>query len=108
MNSRLHDLEILRDSLGQRLSRYHQHQRRAGGPLDPDFAEQASETQNDEVVDILESEVRDQLARVDHAIERIHAGVGDICARCQATISEARLRALPETTLCADCASGQE
>lgn len=80
MNSRLHDLEILRDSLGQRLSRYHQHQRRAGGPLDPDFAEQASETQNDEVVDILESEVRDQLARVDHAIERIHAGVGDICA----------------------------
>jgi RNA polymerase-binding transcription factor DksA len=60
------------------------------------------------VVDILESEVRDQLARVDHAIERIHAGVGEICARCQSIISEARLKALPETTLCADCASGQE
>lgn len=108
MNSRLQDLQILRDSLSQRLSRYHQHQRRADGPLDPDFAEQASETQNDEVVDILESEVRDQLARVDHAMERIHRGNGDVCERCQATISEARLKALPESTLCADCASGQE
>ncbi len=108
MNSRLHDLEALRDSLSQRLSRYHQHQRRAGGPLDPDFAEQATETQNDEVVDILESEVSEQLVRVAHAMDRVHRGVGDICERCQATISEARLKALPETTFCADCASGQE
>ena len=108
MNSRLQQLDILRESLNQRLSRYQQHQRRADGPLDPDFAEQASETQNDEVVDILESEVRDQLARVDHAMERIDRGLGDICERCQATISAARLKALPESTLCADCASGEE
>ena len=108
MNSRLQDLETLRDSLSQRLAHYHQHQRRAGGPPDPDFAEQASEAQNDEVVDILESEVRDQLLRIDHAMERLHAGVGDICERCQAAISAARLKAVPETTLCADCASGLE
>ncbi|MDF1629144.1 MAG: TraR/DksA C4-type zinc finger protein [Alcanivoracaceae bacterium] len=108
MESRLQKLEALRDSLTQRLERYHQHQKRADGPLDPDFAEQATEVQNDEVVEALEEEGRDRLIQVNHALARIQQDMGDICARCQANISEGRLKALPEATLCADCASSEQ
>lgn len=108
METRLQTLEILRDSLNQRLQRYHQHQQRLDGPLDQDFAEQATQVQNDEVVEALESEVRDHLARVDHAIARLQHGIGDICERCEASIAESRLKVLPDTTVCADCASWQE
>ncbi|MFN3712714.1 MAG: TraR/DksA family transcriptional regulator [Alcanivoracaceae bacterium] len=108
MKTRLQKLEILRESLKQRLVRYDLHQKRAEGPLDPDFAEQAVQVQNDEVVEALEHEVRDHLARVDHALERLHQGRGEICERCEATISEARLNALPDATLCADCANWQD
>jgi DnaK suppressor protein len=108
METRLQKLEILRESLKQRLARYDLHQKRADGPLDPDFAEQAVQVQNDEVVEALEQEVRDHLARVDHALERLHRGLGEVCERCEATIQPARLAALPDTTLCADCANWQE
>ena len=107
MESRLQKLEILRDSLNQRLMRYDQHQKRADGPLDQDFAEQAVQVQNDEVVEALEGEVRDRLTQVGHAIARLNHGTGDICERCQATINPARLNVLPEATLCADCASSE-
>ena len=108
METRLQKLEGLRDSLKQRLARYHQHQKRADGPLDPDFAEQAVQVQNDEVVEALEGEVRERLDQVSHALDRLSRGTGDICERCQASISEGRLSVLPEATLCADCASWAE
>ena len=108
METRLQKLEILRDSLKQRLARYDQHQKRADGPLDPDFAEQAVQVQNDEVVEALEGEVRDRLVQVNRALERLHHGNADICERCQASISEGRLSVLPEATLCADCANWEE
>lgn len=108
MESRLQKLEALRDSLQQRLARYDQHQKRADGPLDQDFAEQAVQVQNDEVVEALEGEVRDRLTQVNHALTRIQHGTGDICERCEASISEGRLSVLPEATLCADCANWEE
>jgi DnaK suppressor protein len=108
METRQQKLEILRESLKQRLARYEQHQHRADGPLDQDFSEQAVQVQNDQVVDTLQAEAQAQLIQVDHALERLHAGLGDVCERCGATISEGRLKALPETTLCADCANWQE
>lgn len=108
MESRLQKLEALRDSLKQRLARYDQHQKRADGPLDQDFAEQAVQVQNDEVVEALEGEVRDRLTQVNHALTRIQNGTGDICERCEASISGGRLSVLPEATLCADCANWEE
>jgi RNA polymerase-binding transcription factor DksA len=108
MESRLHKLEALRDSLNQRLARYDQHQKRSDGPLDQDFAEQAVQVQNDEVVEALEGEVRERLTQVNHALVRLQHGNGDVCERCEASISEGRLSVLPEATLCADCASWAE
>ena len=108
METRLQQLEILRESLKQRLARYERHHQGADGPLDPDFAEQATQVQNDQVVEALELEVREHLLRVDHALARLHRGLGEVCERCEGEIAAERLGALPDTTLCADCANWQE
>ncbi|KAA1174921.1 TraR/DksA family transcriptional regulator [Marinobacter salinexigens] len=104
MSNRKSELETLRADLKARLARYEAHQHREGGALDKDFEEQATQTQNDEVVDSLESEVREELVQIERALERIDNGIGDECESCGEEIDPRRLQVLPYTTLCVDCA----
>ena len=104
MSDRKSELETLRADLKARLSRYEAHQHREGGALDKDFEEQATQTQNDEVVDSLETETRAELAQIERALERLERGVGDECESCGEAIDPRRLQVLPYTTLCVDCA----
>jgi len=104
MSDRKAELETLRADLKARLSRFEAHQHREGGALDKDFEEQATQTQNDEVVDSLETETRTELAQIERALERIQNGVGDECESCGEAIDPRRLQVLPYTTLCVDCA----
>jgi len=105
MANRQSELETLKADLEARLSRYQAHQRREAGALEKDFEEQASQTQNDEVVDSLEAETRSELQQIDHALERIDQGVGNECEQCGNDIDPRRLQVLPYTTVCVDCAS---
>ncbi len=107
MTNRKSELETLKADLSARLSRYKSHQHREEGALDKDFAEQANQTQNDEVVDSLETETRAELLQVEHALERIESGEGDLCEVCGKTIDPRRLQVLPYTTLCVDCAGSE-
>lgn len=93
-----------RTDLQERLGRYHEHQTRADEPLPADFAEQTLTRLNDEVVDSLETQLRAEIARIDRALQRIDAGVGDQCEKCGGPIGGARLEALPYSTLCVQCA----
>lgn len=104
MTDRKSELETLRADLTARLSRYEAHQHREGGALDKDFEEQATQTQNDEVVDSLETETRAELAQIEHALARIENGVGSECESCGEAIDPRRLQVLPYTTVCVDCA----
>lgn len=104
MNKRKSELETLRSDLKARLSRYEAHQHREDGALDKDFEEQATQTQNDEVVDSLETEAREELSQIERALDRIEQGVGDECESCGETIDPRRLQVLPYTTVCVDCA----
>lgn len=104
MSSRKSELETLRADLKVRLSRYEAHQHREDGALEKDFEEQAAQTQNDEVVDSLETETRAELSQIEHALERIESGVGDECESCGEAIDPRRLQVLPYTTLCINCA----
>jgi len=97
-------LHAWRKDLQDRLERYHAHQTRADEPLPADFAEQNLTRLNDEVVDSLETQLRGEIARIDHALQRIDAGVGDVCEKCGGSINGARLEALPYSTLCMQCA----
>ena len=105
MSNRKSELETLKADLEARLVRYHAHQRRETGALDKDFEEQASQTQNDEVVDSLEVETRAELVQIAHALDRINNGLGDECEKCGEEIDPRRLQVLPYTTVCVDCAA---
>ncbi|NWO05508.1 MAG: TraR/DksA family transcriptional regulator [Alteromonadaceae bacterium] len=105
MTDRKSELETLKAELEARLNRYHAHQHREDGPLEKDFEEQASQTQNDEVVDSLENEAKEELAQVTHALARIDSGEGDECEKCGEPIDPRRLQVLPYTTFCVDCAA---
>ncbi|WP_081645930.1 TraR/DksA family transcriptional regulator [Litchfieldella anticariensis] len=103
-NDRKARLEALRAELLERIQLYEAHQRRMTGALDKDMEEQAQEIENDEVVDLLDDEAREELDQIDKALARITANVGDRCEICGETIAPGRLVALPYTTRCVDCA----
>jgi len=45
------------------------------------------------------------LAEIDAASERVSAGTYGVCERCEQSITEARLSALPSTRYCVECAA---
>lgn len=73
-------------------------------PLDPDFEEQAVERQNEEVLDALDSAARRELVQIERALERMERGEYAVCAVCGDPIPLPRLRAVPYTDRCVDCA----
>ncbi|TBW57968.1 TraR/DksA family transcriptional regulator [Marinobacter halodurans] len=104
MTDRIEFLTDLRRELKARIDKYSAHQHRDNGPLEADFAEQAIQRQNDEVVDGLDIEAREELRQVDRALHRIEEGEGDICEQCGEFINPERLKILPQTTICVECA----
>ncbi len=95
----------LRDELTARLARVHAHSGHRLEPVTQDFAEQAVERQNDEVVDTLGVRLRGELAAIDAALARVAAGSYDDCADCGDAIGDERRQALPLTAVCASCAA---
>lgn len=52
--------------------------------------------------------LRDTLALIDHALERLEDGSYGLCERCQTPISMERLEFLPYATQCIECQALQE
>jgi DnaK suppressor protein len=94
-----------RKQIAERLGRVESHLRHTDKPLDDDFAEQAIERANDQVLEALEENMRREVGQIDHAIEMMEKGVYGICEICQKAIAPKRLEALPYTNVCIDCAS---
>lgn len=101
-------LVALLDELQHRLNRITQNIRHTDSPLEHDFAEQATQNENNEVMDYLGNSARTEISQIHHAIARIDTGEYGICLRCAEAISPARLAALPFTELCIDCADKAE
>lgn len=72
---------------------------------DADFAEQAQERQNDDVLRSLLIEAEEELRLVGLARQRLEQGRYGECQRCGEPIGEARLRAKPAAEFCLQCAS---
>ena len=104
MDNRKDELIRRRGELEARQQRYHAHQHPRERSPEGSFSGQASEHGNDEVVESLADKTAADIAAVDHALERISLGVGDVCERCGSLIEEERLALMPETTRCAECA----
>jgi DnaK suppressor protein len=107
------DLEYFKNRL---LSLKHQHSKRIQSidkdirhtGMSADWAEQATERENDEVLESLGIASKDELQQVNAALHRIDAGEYFYCSQCGEEIPAARLELLPFTTTCVKCAELKE
>lgn len=97
-----------RDELSLRLERITSDVRHDEEPLSADFAEQATERENEEVMDALGAQARQELQLISAALRRMEADEYGECIDCGELISDQRLAALPFAQTCIDCASTAE
>lgn len=95
-------LETRRAELGAKIVEIREDLR---GKADPNFSEQATEAEADEVLEGLENNALAEIAQIEAALGRIEQGVYGQCAGCEELIDEKRLEALPYAAQCIACAS---
>lgn len=77
-------------------------ERREGSPFGK-REEEATESFELERRLTLEKRLRDQLADVEHALQKFEDGSYGLCDSCGKPIDPARMEALPRASLCLDC-----
>jgi RNA polymerase-binding protein DksA len=97
-----HSLIDMLEELDDRLAKITQDVKE---PLDRDFEEQATQVENDEVLDSLGNAARTEIEMVKEAISRIDKGQYGLCQVCGEPISKERLKVIPYSTMCIKCAS---
>lgn len=95
-------LEARRGEIIGRLGRIERDLRR---PADPDWTEQATLQENDEVLAGLDDLERAELATIRETLRRIEHGEYGTCARCGSAIEQKRLDAMPTADTCIRCAA---
>jgi len=81
-------------------------ERREGSPFGK-REEEATESYELERRLTLEKSIREQLASVEHALQKFEDGTYGLCDNCGQPIPPERLEALPQATLCLDCKARQ-
>lgn len=92
------------DDLTSRLNDIEKNIHHKESPVSADFAEQATETENDEVLSALQDETSATIKNIKNALNRMEDGSYGLCAVCGAEIAEERIKALPYTDKCFECA----
>lgn len=72
-------------------------------PLLADFAEQATQRENDEVLNALDNSIRGEMRRIEQTLLQMRAGRYGRCEICGKRIAAKRLAALPYATRCVSC-----
>ena len=94
--------------LEDRLQKTRDHIRHVNTEIDKDFAEQAVQRENDEVVEGLFDQLQQELVEIRQALQRIEEGNYGICTTCGNSISMERLQIIPHTSLCKTCSHETE
>ncbi len=109
----MHDTEyfknrllLLKEELLKRINAIDKDIRHEG--MSADWEEQATERENDEVLELLGNASEDELAMINAALKRIDTGEYFECSECGAEIPQSRLELLPFTTHCVSCAEKSE
>ena len=71
--------------------------------MSSDWTEQATERENDEVLESLGNASEDELEMINHALKRIDSGEYFSCSVCGEDIPTERLELLPFSTRCVSC-----
>jgi len=94
-------LEIKREELQDRLDRIMKSKRKEH---DKDWEEQATERENDDVVDTLGENIIKELQQIGNSLIRMDNNEYNVCSSCKEAIPDDRLFAIPYTNLCINCA----
>lgn len=97
-------IDMLED-LNDRLVKISNDVKHSDEPLAKDFEDQATQVENDQVMDYLGNAAKIEIEQIRHAIARIDTGEYGNCERCGAIINPERLKAVPFTKMCIKCAS---
>lgn len=97
-------LQSLRNEYTQRIDAIEVDTHHKENPVEKDFAEQATQSENDDVLAALDNEAQHMVMHIDAALSRIDQGTYGICKACSEEIPEQRLQAVPYAELCIDCA----
>ena len=73
-------------------------------PVDPSFADQATEREGDEVLEGLGQASEKEVRLIHAALQRLEEGTYGQCLQCGDEISAERLEVVPHATLCRVCA----
>ena len=105
------DVSAIRDrllkrqaELRNRTERTNADLRHARDPLVSDFADQAVQRSNDEVLAAISDSATGELNQISVALRRLDAGQYTICAGCGDEIAAERLKTVPYTDRCSRCA----
>ena len=99
------DLLSRREHLLERVNAIQDEVGHINKPLEQDFEEQAQQRENDEVLDALDRAARVELDQIEHALARMSNDEYERCAVCEGQIPLARLKVLPYTDRCVECAA---
>lgn len=97
-------LEARRAELQERLQRLDSD---LDQPPTEDPVDQATEPEDEEVLEDLGIAAIEETRMIDAALDRIRQGSYGTCVNCGEPIDEKRLDAVPATPLCRDCATGR-
>lgn len=81
-------------------------ERREGSPFGK-REEEATETLELEKRLALENRIRQELAGIEHALQKFEEGTYGLCDNCGQLIDPERLEALPQASLCLNCKAQQ-
>ena len=98
-------LEKKKAELSARLERITANVRRG---YEADSKERAQQFENNEVVDALGNEARQEIAKISAALRRMESGDYGLCVECGEPIAVSRLDAYPYADECIDCAEFDE
>lgn len=73
-------------------------------PHSADFAEQATEREDDDALEGQDALLGREIVAVKAAIARVDEGSYGECTRCGENVGDKRLEAFPEAALCINCA----
>ncbi len=77
-------------------------------PYGQHLAENTSAVVEREMDLTLEENLRDVIAKIDHALTKLDEGTYGVCDRCKGEIGEDRLQAAPYASLCVRCKQIEE
>ncbi|MEH6753582.1 MAG: TraR/DksA family transcriptional regulator [Alphaproteobacteria bacterium] len=104
----MHDIAKVRASLEQRLKELDERSEEIDDELseapDPDWSENAAESENDEVLEGVGNLALAEIRDIKLALSRIDAGTYGECTKCGEMIDPKRLAAVPYATKCIKCA----